>query len=89
VWIAPLANGKVARSTDNGATWTEIDAGFVSSAANCVATDRNGVWIAGSTDSKISYSNKPYVFDSSSQFLLPDLPVPQGLNALIKAEDIA
>ncbi|KTS77835.1 hypothetical protein NS274_09815 [Pseudomonas oryzihabitans] len=51
VWIAVGNNGALVRSDDNGLTWTQISAPLIAGISNylinCIATDGNGLWIAG------------------------------------------
>jgi hypothetical protein len=56
VWVVSLLGGVCSRSTDNGATWSELPQALGSGIALGVmfdiATDRNGVWVAvGGTNS--------------------------------------
>jgi hypothetical protein len=46
VWVAVGGNGRMTRSTDNGATWSAVTSGFGSTIINAVATDGAGVWVA-------------------------------------------
>ena len=59
VWVAVGADGKAARSTDNGATWTDITAAvpFGTSLITGVATDTNGVWVATGDGGKAARSS--------------------------------
>ncbi len=53
VWVLAGSNGLVRRSTDNGATWTTVDAKLPN--ANAGVTYAGGVWFA-STSTTLSYS---------------------------------
>ena len=56
-WIATrnkTSSGTIQRSTDGGATWTEISTGITGTGTHlCIATDGNGLWLIGGVSKTI------------------------------------
>lgn len=97
-WFVGTSTGRIARSVDEGQSWTLVAAattGFLAndtfSAAIMINSDLLVIayQAAAGNYTKVRRSNGTYPYDSATMFKLPDLRAPQGLNYLIKAKEAA
>jgi hypothetical protein len=57
VWVAATGNaGSLARSTDDGATWSLVT-NTLATVANCIDTDKAGVWVVAGFSGKLARSS--------------------------------
>jgi hypothetical protein len=57
VWVAATGNaGSLARSTDDGATWSLVT-NTLATVANCIDTDKAGVWVTAGFSGKLARSS--------------------------------